>query len=127
MLETVREYARERLDESGESDALANRHAEYFLLLAEEAGGGAPDEDPEEGARLAPELDNVRRALGWLAGAGDVERELRLATAAFWCLWTRSSLRELHGWLAPALERAPGGSLRADALGAAALAAANVG
>ena len=75
------------------------------------------------------ELDNFRRALGWLVASGDVERELRLATGAFWCLWTRGGYRELHGWLASALERAADADayLRTEALGAAALAAANQG
>jgi predicted ATPase/class 3 adenylate cyclase len=128
MLETIREYSRERFDKLGDSEAIAQRHADYFLSLAEEARSG-PEEDADAGARVYPELDNVRRALAWLAAAGDVERELRLATAAFWCLWTRASLRELHGWLASALER--GGDVdsgrRAAGLGAAALAAANQG
>ncbi len=128
MLETVREYARERLEERGEADALAERHAAYFLSLAEEVCAGAPDEDVEQGRPLFHELDNLRRALGWLVASGDVERELRLATAAFWGLWTRVSLRELKAWLVSALERAGGVDprLRAAALGAAALAAANL-
>jgi predicted ATPase/class 3 adenylate cyclase len=129
MLETVREYARERLEERGEAEQLAERHADYFFSLAEETGRGAPSEDVELGRFLHRELDNLRRALGWLVASGDVERELRLATIALWSLWTRASLRELHGWLASALERSSGldSSLRAEALGAAALAAANLG
>src|SRR5262249_54710787 len=86
MLETVREYARERLDESDQAQTVADRHAEHFLALAEQLAGGAREDDPEEGVRLKPELENVRRALAWLAAAADVERELRLATAAFWWL-----------------------------------------
>ena len=88
MLETIREYAAEQLEQDGEAEVLAERHAEYFLALAEEAGRGAPDEDVEQGRGLRHDLDNLRSALGWLIGAGDVERELRLATAAFWSLWT---------------------------------------
>jgi predicted ATPase/class 3 adenylate cyclase len=129
MLETIREYAAERVEQRGEAEALADRHADYFVALAEATGRGAPDEDVEYGRRLYADLDNVRRALGWLVASGDVERELRLATGTFWCLWTRASLRELHESLASALERASGADayLRAEALGAAALAAANLG
>ena len=129
MLETIREYAAEQLEQHGEEEVLADRHADYFIALAEGAARGAPDEDVERGRRLDPELDNFRRALGWLVASGDVERELRLATASFWCLWTETSLRELHGSLTSALERAAGADayLRAEALGAAALAAANQG
>jgi predicted ATPase len=128
MLETIREYAAEQLEQHGEAEVLADRHADYFMTLAEAAARGAPDEDVEQGPRLYPELDNFRCGLGWLAASGDVERELRLATGAFWCLWTRASLRELHGSLASALDRAAGADayLRAEALGAAALAAANL-
>jgi predicted ATPase/class 3 adenylate cyclase len=120
MLETIREYAAEQVVEHGEAEVLADRHSDYFIALAEAAVRGAPDERVELGFRLYPELDNFRRALGGLVTSGDVERELRLATAAFWCLWTRASLRELHGSLASALERAAGadGYLRAEALGA---------
>jgi len=128
MLETIREYAAERLERHGEA-VLADRHADYFIALTGAAARGVPDEDVEQTRGLYPELDNFRRALDWLVASGDVERELRLATGAFWCLWTRSSLRELHGSLASALERAADADphLRGEALGAAALAAANLG
>jgi predicted ATPase/class 3 adenylate cyclase len=129
MLETIREYATERLEERGEEDELRRRHADHFLSRAEDAAVGAPSELPEAGVWLRDELDNIRRARGRLIASGDVEREARLAVAAFWALWTRASLRELKAWLVSALERSadldPG--LRADALGAAALAAANLG
>jgi predicted ATPase/class 3 adenylate cyclase len=129
MLETIREYAAERLERHGEGVALADRHADHFIALAEAAARRAPDDDVEQGPRLYPELDNFRCALTWLVASGDMERELRLVTGAFWSLWTQASLRELHGWLASALERAADADayLRADALGAAALAATNRG
>jgi predicted ATPase len=129
MLETIREYAAERLEQRGEVLVLADRHADYFIALTEAGARGAPDEDVDKARGLYPELDNFRRALDWLIALGDVERELRLATGASWCLWTLSSLRELYGWLASALERAANGDahLRGEALGAAALAAANLG
>jgi predicted ATPase len=129
MLETIREYAAEQLEQDGEAEMLAERHARYFLALAEEARRGAPDGDVEEGRGFRHDLDNLRSALLWFIGAGDVESELRLATAAFWNLWTLASLRELKVWLVSALERAGGvdSQFRADALGATALAAANLG
>jgi predicted ATPase/class 3 adenylate cyclase len=129
MLETIREYAAEQLEQDGEAEVLAERHAQYFLAVAEEAGRGAPDGDVKKGRGLRHDLDNLRGALEWLIGAGEVERELRLATAAFWNLWTLASLRELKVWLVSALERASGvdSRLRAEALGATALAAANLG
>jgi len=78
MLETVQEYAREKLEESGESEEVKRRHAEYFLALAEEA-------DPElKGPnqlqwlqRLETEHDNMRAALTWALQQEKVELGLR--------------------------------------------------
>jgi predicted ATPase/class 3 adenylate cyclase len=128
MLETIRVYAGERLEERGEAAAVAGRHADHLLARAEEVAKGAPDEPVAEAGTLHPELANIRAALEWLVASGDAEREARLATGAFWDLWTRSGLREMKAWLVSALQRSslePG--LRADLLGAAALAAANLG
>ena len=101
----------------------------YFLALAEKAGRGSPDGDVEEGRRRR-DLDDLRSALRWLIGSGEVERELRLATAEFWNLWTLASLRELKGVARLRARAGPGGvdsRFRAEALGATALAAANLG
>jgi len=129
MLETVREFAMEQLRRRGKTDVHADRHADYFIGLTEAAAHGAPDEDPERGRALYPDLSNIRRALNWLVASGDTERELRLATRGFWCLWTRASQREIYEWLKFALERSAIGDahLRTQALGAAALAASNLG
>ena len=129
MLETIREYAAERIEQDGGAAVLAERHVQCFLALAEEGARGAPDRDVKRGHGLRHDLDNLRSALARLIGVGDAERELRLATAAFWNLWTLASLRELKAWLVGALERAGGvdSGLRAEALGAIALAAANLG
>ena len=129
MLETIQEYATERLEERGEENDLRRRHADHFLSRAEDAAAGGPSALPEAGVRLQDELDNIRRARGWLIASGDPEREARLAVATLLALWTQAGLRELKAWLVSALDRSaeldPG--LRADALGAAALAAANLG
>jgi predicted ATPase len=126
MLETVLEYARERLEEGGEGPAIADAHADYFFSLAEKAWRDRPDENPDETRFLYQELDNIRRAHDWVVESGDAQRELRFAVAALWSLWTRANLRELHGWLVSALEgRDLDPWLRTEGLGAAALAAAN--
>src|SRR5688572_24632172 len=93
MLETVREYALERLEQRGEADALRGRHAVYYRALAEQA---EPELDgPRRAAwydRLERELDNVRAALAWLTacGAGGA------AAAQEACAWPGRSLR--CGW-----------------------------
>jgi predicted ATPase len=71
MLEPVRQYAREKLDESGEGDRVGVRHAEYYLALAERARPGL--HGPRQANRLddlAREHDNVSAAMAWLLERG---------------------------------------------------------
>ena len=49
MLETIKEYAAERLEQRGEAMVLSDRHADHFIALAERAAGNAPDEDADQG------------------------------------------------------------------------------
>jgi predicted ATPase/class 3 adenylate cyclase len=85
MLETIREYAAEWLEASGEAKRLSRRHAEYFLALAEQAEPNA-EFDPVWLARLDAEQDNFRAALDRLEAAGESDLALRLAGSltAFW-------------------------------------------
>ena len=66
LLETMGQYARERLDEAGDTDHWRRRHAEYFAVWAEDAGPGllGPDELVWR-ARENAELDNLRAAVNW--------------------------------------------------------------
>jgi predicted ATPase len=95
MLETIREYAREKLEASGE-DALTKRaHAAYCLVLAEEEAteqGGA--EGGEWLERFTREHDNFRAGLEWLTETGDAEWGLRLGAALFRFWETRDYLAE---------------------------------
>ena len=86
MLETIREYAAERLEASGEAEELRRRHAEHFLALAEEAEPSLFAESTEWLDRLEQEHDNLRAALDRLEASGESERALRLAGAVsrFW-------------------------------------------
>jgi predicted ATPase len=87
MLETIHEFAAERLRESGEEDELRRRHAEFFLALAESANLSAEATDLGPRPELVlPEQDNLRAALDWAAEAGEIELGLRLAIALeqFW-------------------------------------------
>jgi predicted ATPase/class 3 adenylate cyclase len=81
MLETIREYATERLDASGDADELRRRHAEHFLALAEEAEPYARKVDAAWLDRLDREADNLRAALDWLEASGETQLVLRLAGA----------------------------------------------
>jgi predicted ATPase len=88
MLETIREYALEQLEASGEADDVRGRHAEEYLRLAEEAEPSILGVNPGEWLRrLEREHDNLRSALDWLEQANP-QRALRLGGALweFWCL-----------------------------------------
>jgi len=87
MLETIREYAVERLDESGEADGLRRRHAEYFTALAEESAPA--DFQLAQVAlrkRFREDWDNVRAVFAWALESGRIEAGLRLA-GALGTLW----------------------------------------
>jgi tetratricopeptide (TPR) repeat protein len=106
MLETIGDYARERLSAIGEEDELRRRHAAFYVALAEEA-------EPElEGAgqaawlgRLELEHGNLRAALAFLLEAGEHDASLRLAGALrrFWEV--HGHLAEGRRWLEAALEQ----------------------
>ncbi|TML44280.1 MAG: adenylate/guanylate cyclase domain-containing protein [Actinobacteria bacterium] len=108
MLETIREYAAERLEESGEAGPLSLRHAGWTLKLAERAGPeleGRHQVEWLDGLEL--ERDNIRTALATFAGAGRHEERLRLATAV-WRLWLmRGSTAEGARVVESALASAP--------------------
>jgi non-specific serine/threonine protein kinase len=86
MLEVIREYAHERLEDSGEAEELDCRHAELFLALAEEAEPYLRADARDWLDRLELEHDNLRAALDWLEARGETQRVLRLAgaLARFW-------------------------------------------
>jgi non-specific serine/threonine protein kinase len=116
LLETIRQYGSERLEESGEVDSVRSRHQAWCLALAEEA---APELwGPRQAlwlARLEREHDNLRAALEWsLAEANGSEAALRLSGALhiFWIRhghwregrdWTDSALARIDGRPTPAV------------------------
>ena len=84
MLETVREYALEKLKVNGEEAATKRAHAAYCVVLAEEAPAGQSNtEDPKWLERFVLEQDNFRAGLEWLTETGDADWGLRLGTALF--------------------------------------------
>ena len=84
MLETIREYAREKMAESSEERLTRRAHAAYCLVLAEEGGAAETDAGSTEWAdRFQTEHDNFRAALDWLTETGDAAWGLRLGAALF--------------------------------------------
>ena len=120
MLETIHEYAREKLEESGESDTLGREHALYFMSLAEKAVPELTGKKQAEWLKkVEEEHDNLRAALRWAKDAGeagsveDADIGLRVV-GALWRFWqTRGYFSE--------------GRKQAEGLLAAAEAAQNMG
>ena len=81
MLETIREFAFDRLEATGAADDLRQRHAEYFLALAEEAEPHLRAHEMEWLDRTDADRDNLRAGLDWLEGSGDTQAVLRMAGA----------------------------------------------
>jgi predicted ATPase/class 3 adenylate cyclase len=103
MLETIREYAYEQLETSGDLPRLRRRHAEHFLQLVEQAPG--LDASPALSTNVADttvwrdrvreDYDNVRLALDWFRETGDIEREFRLVFPLAWLfLWLHGGMEE---------------------------------
>ncbi len=109
MLETIREYAHQKLDEAGEAHEVRDRHLEYFVGLAEEA------EPKMFGAdsviyyrRLDQELDNVRAVMEWCIQTRRAIPAFRLAASLFYYWFNRSSIGEWQGQLNKALSLSEG-------------------
>ena len=104
MLETVHEFAREKLQGSGEAEQIKRVHAGYFLTLAEEANQQlkAPDQ-VEWLERLEVEHDNMRAALSWASERKEAQVALRLGGALWWFWWVRGHYSEGGRWLEEAL------------------------
>jgi predicted ATPase len=84
MLETIREYAIERLSASGEEERTRRAHAAYFLVLAEEGGFAlSAAQEPRWLRRFEVEHDNFRSALEWLTRSRNAEWGLKMALGLF--------------------------------------------
>ena len=120
MLEPIRQYAMEKLEESGEDEDVKRAHADYFLALAEEA---EPElfgpQEAEWFERLDEEYDNIRAALSWSLEGADPELGLRLAGEICWFWYWRGYYDEGQRWLQEALAKEVRASAiaRAKALG----------
>jgi predicted ATPase len=107
MLETIHEYARERLKESGEADRIHQRHALFFAGLARKAGYQVySGEDEILLDRLEAEYDNFRQALAWLQAAPKFRpASWQLAIDLAWLCYRRGYLNEARRWFENAVEQ----------------------
>ena len=99
MLETVHEYALEKLEESGEAEAVRAAHARFFLGVAEDAEPKLHGPEQKHWLDLMEtEHDNLRAVLQWATARGDAETGLRLATT-LWVFWVRRNHgKEAAAW-----------------------------
>ncbi|MDP8974589.1 MAG: helix-turn-helix domain-containing protein [Actinomycetota bacterium] len=105
MLEPIRQYALEELEESGEAEQTRRRHVEFFLDLAERAEPEHKGPDQVEWLeRVEKEHANLRAAMGWALSVGEAETAARgWALWIFW--WYHSHQREGRRWMEAVLER----------------------
>lgn len=103
MLETVRQYARKKLDESGEAESVRTGHRDHYLALATQLDAGSDAGHEPRIERAEDDIDNLRAALTWSLDGREIERALRLASA-LQSLWlARGHIREGLAWLDAAL------------------------
>jgi predicted ATPase/DNA-binding SARP family transcriptional activator len=101
LLETVRQYAAERVDDDG----VADRHAAYYLARAENIAAAMQSTGLIRRFReLDPDDANLRASLELFARAGQLDSVLRLTAALWRWWWMRGELEEGRDWLALALE-----------------------
>ena len=106
LLDTIREYAAERLDESNEADDVRRRHAAFFLDVAEGANLNAGTLDVRQPMRhdiAAREQGNIRVALAWAVATSAPALGLAIATSVEW-FWIMHDPREGMRWFARMLE-----------------------
>jgi predicted ATPase/class 3 adenylate cyclase len=106
MLETIREFARERFEQAADVDEVGRRHAEHYLGIAEEANrSGEASGAVDRQEVVERELDNFRKAIAWAVEGGDVAVGLQLVIALD-TFWVARDPFEGRGLLARLLEKA---------------------
>jgi predicted ATPase/class 3 adenylate cyclase/DNA-binding CsgD family transcriptional regulator len=109
MLETVRQYALEKLAESGEGDDVRARHRDHYLGIAGLLEDPAEACDEQRLERVEAEMDNLRAAFNWCLDSGDIDTALRCASLLVPLWLARGRIHEsLTGWFNAALRESEG-------------------
>jgi predicted ATPase/class 3 adenylate cyclase/DNA-binding CsgD family transcriptional regulator len=103
LLETVRQYALEKLGESGEADAVRTRHRDHYTSMAGQLDAPAGDDYAQRIEQANIEIDNLRAAFSWSRESSDSELALALASSLQPLWQARSRLREGLAWFDAAL------------------------
>jgi predicted ATPase/DNA-binding XRE family transcriptional regulator len=124
MLEPIRQYALEKLEENGEAGQTQRRHAAFFLGLAEEARSDLRGAQQVEWlARLEQENGNLRAAISWALAEDEAETATRLGWALWMFWWLRDHQQESRRWIEALLERDTPTAVRPRAIQVAAMTA----
>ena len=103
LLETVRQYALEKLGESGEADAVRSRHRDHYTAMAALLDAPAGSDYEQRVEQAETEIDNLRAAFAWSRENSDVELALALASSLQPLWQARGRLREGLAWFDTAL------------------------
>ena len=103
LLETVRQYALEKLGESGEADAVRARHRDYYTAMAALLDAPAATGHQRRVEQIETEIDNLRAAFAWSRENCDIELALQIASSLQPLWLTRGRLREGLSWIDEAL------------------------
>jgi predicted ATPase len=104
MLETMREYAVEKLALRGDEDRLRQRHCDYFLSVVEAAAARMHGPDQAHWLRLVErDYPNIRGAMEWVLARDDLDRVARMASALWYFWYVRGYSSEGLAWMERAL------------------------
>jgi predicted ATPase/class 3 adenylate cyclase/DNA-binding CsgD family transcriptional regulator len=103
LLETVRQYALEKLGESGEANSVRSRHRDHYAAIAAVLDAPAGSDYEQRIEQAETEIDNLRAAFGWSRENSDIELALALASALQPLWQARGRLREGLAWFDAAL------------------------
>jgi predicted ATPase/class 3 adenylate cyclase/DNA-binding CsgD family transcriptional regulator len=103
LLETVRQYAAEKLGESGEADSVRARHRDHFTVLAARLDTAAGSDYEQRIEQVDAEIDNLRAAFGWSRENSEAELALTLASSLLPLWYARGRIREAVTWFDTAL------------------------
>ncbi len=109
LLETIRQFARDRLDENGRGEQVRLRHAEYFLAVGKQVETLTRGDEENVGLAMAEtDLDNIRHAMDWslVSGRPELAMDTAAALTSFWNLSVRTA--EGSNWLKLTLNALPG-------------------
>jgi predicted ATPase/class 3 adenylate cyclase/DNA-binding CsgD family transcriptional regulator len=103
LLETVRQYALEKLGESGEAEAVRTRHRDHYMAIAAVLDAPAGSDYEQRLVQAETEIDNLRAAFGWSRENSDIDLALALASSLQPLWLARGRVREGLAWFDTAL------------------------